>query len=170
MLVVTTPTRPDTTYGVQVVDALADAIESAHQAGLEVCEVRTNPPPARRRLSVGPAATSTLPWHLGLRVSSFAWDGFFGTPLDSILRSRGRDQLMLCGWWLETAVHSTMRSANDRGYECLLLSDLTVAFDDRTTRGALSSIEMSGGIFGAVGTGAAALEAVKAQPVEEFIS
>ena len=48
-----------------------------------------------------------------------------------------------------------MRSANDRGYECLLVADATTAIDPDVTPRALSMVEMSGGIFGAIGyTGA----------------
>lgn len=78
-------------------------------------------------------------------------DGFYGSPLDDRLRRLGRDQLLLCGAWLETGVHSTMRSANDRGYECLLVLDACLPYDAALAAAARSQIEMSGGIFGAVG-------------------
>jgi len=78
-------------------------------------------------------------------------DGFYGSPLDDRLRRLGRDQLLLCGAWLETGVHSTMRSANDRGYECLLVLDACDAYDATLVAASRSQIEMSGGIFGAVG-------------------
>lgn len=87
----------------------------------------------------------------GLFVSSPGWDGFYASPLDSLLRRHGRDLLLLAGCCLETGVHSTMRSANDRGYECLLVADATRAVHDELRAGAVSTIEMSGGIFGAVG-------------------
>ncbi|MBP2705112.1 isochorismatase family protein [Microbispora sp. RL4-1S] len=82
------------------------------------------------------------------------WDGFHGSPLDELLRAAGRDLLVLAGCCLELGVHSTMRSANDRGYECLLLADACAAADPSLAAGALSTIEMSGGIFGAVGSSA----------------
>ena len=74
-----------------------------------------------------------------------------GDSLDALLRSLGRDQLLLTGSWLETSVHSTMRSANDRGYECLLVLDACTAYDPDLVAASRSQIEMSGGIFGAVG-------------------
>jgi biuret amidohydrolase len=80
------------------------------------------------------------------------WDGFFGTGLDAQLRRWGVTHLLLAGAPLETAVHSTMRSANDRGYECLLVTDATAALDPELVPRTLSMIEMSGGIFGANGT------------------
>ena len=67
---------------------------------------------------------------------------------------------MLCGQWLETGVHSTIRSANDRGYECLLALDACIPYDPDLAPAARSQIEMSGGIFGAVGDTAAVLAAL----------
>jgi nicotinamidase-related amidase len=98
------------------------------------------------------------------RVRSGGVDGFFASSLDTVLRTLGRDQLLLCGKWLETNVHSTMRSANDRGYECLLVLDACVAYDPDLTSAARSQIEMSGGIFGAVGETAAVLDALLPLP------
>ncbi len=79
-------------------------------------------------------------------------DGFYGSPLDTLLRSAGRDQLVLAGWGLEGPVHSTMRTANDQGYECLLLTDAVGAGSTATGDPALSIVTMSGGIFGALGS------------------
>jgi nicotinamidase-related amidase len=69
---------------------------------------------------------------------------------------------VICGQWLETGVHSTMRSANDRGYECLLALDACVPYDPDLVPAARSQVEMSGGIFGAVGETAAVLAALHA--------
>jgi nicotinamidase-related amidase len=74
----------------------------------------------------------------------------------------GRDTLAIAGLGLETAVYSTMTTANDRGYECLALADASAAHDPEVGERALRSITMSGGIFGAVGT-AAALRAALAE-------
>lgn len=87
-------------------------------------------------------------------------DGFFGSDLDHQLRRAGRDHLLLAGYGLEATVHSTMRSANDRGYECLLLLDATASLSADTRDPARSMVEMSGGIFGAVGSSAALLLAL----------
>ena len=78
-------------------------------------------------------------------------DAFYGGPLDSVLRRAGRDQILLGGLGLETAVHSTMRSANDRGYECLLVADASAPLAPDIVAASISMVEMSGGIFGAVG-------------------
>jgi nicotinamidase-related amidase len=79
-------------------------------------------------------------------------DGFYGSALDAVLWSAGRTDLLVCGRSLETTVHSTVRRANDRGYECLTVADACSVVDPAVRAGAISSIEMSGGIFGAVGT------------------
>ncbi len=84
-------------------------------------------------------------------VAAAGIDAFFGGPLDSMLRSRRADLLLLVGLGLETTVHSTMRSANDRGYECLLVVDACAPLDPDAVPNAVSMVEMSGGIFGAVG-------------------
>ncbi|RZI92158.1 MAG: isochorismatase family protein, partial [Microbacterium sp.] len=69
-------------------------------------------------------------------------------------------QPAVVGAGLETCVHSTMRSANDRGLECLLVLDACVAYDPDLVAPARSQVEMSGGIFGAVGDTSAVLDAL----------
>lgn len=86
-------------------------------------------------------------------------DGFYGSALDSWLRDREIERIVLVGAWLETSVHSTLRSANDRGYECLLALDACLAWDEDLVAASASMVQMSGGIFGAVATTAAVLQA-----------
>jgi nicotinamidase-related amidase len=88
-------------------------------------------------------------------------DAFFGSQLDSTLRSSHITHLLLVGVPLETAVHSTMRAANDMGYECLLVEDATAALDPDLKRNTLSMVEMSGGIFGAIGSTTAVIAALE---------
>jgi nicotinamidase-related amidase len=78
-------------------------------------------------------------------------DAFYGSDLDLLLRNRGVERVLLAGVGLETCIHSTMRDANDRGYECLLVVDACSPVDASLVPAAVSMIEMSGGIFGAVG-------------------
>ena len=140
LLVVTAPGAPAPGAGVET---LAGALRPA---GGVVVQVTTAPPRTAR-----PEVARTWGW-ADHRTDSTGVDGFFGSPLDALLRSLGRDQLLLTGAWLETGVHSTMRSANDRGYECLLVLDACTAYDPDLVAASRSQIEMSGGIFGAVGS------------------
>jgi len=95
-----------------------------------------------------------------LVVRSAGVDGFHGGPLDDELRTRGIDHLVLTGFGAEACVDSTLRSANDRGYECLTVTDAVAFFSPQLGRHALASITMSGGIFGAIGPSAALVEAL----------
>lgn len=83
-------------------------------------------------------------------VAAGGLDGFFAGPLDRVLREHRRDLLVLAGAGFETTVHSTLRSANDRGFECLTLLDASAPGDEALADACASMIRMSGGIFGAV--------------------
>jgi hypothetical protein len=87
-------------------------------------------------------------------------DGFHGSGLDATLRAAGATHLLLAGHGLEAPVHSTMRGANDRGYECLLVIDACSPLQPDLLPAARSMVEMSGGIFGAVGSAADVLAAL----------
>ncbi|MEU4895144.1 isochorismatase family cysteine hydrolase [Streptomyces sp. NPDC044780] len=86
---------------------------------------------------------------------------FYATDLDLLLRTRGITHLVLTGITTDVCVHTTMREANDRGYECLLLSDCTGATERGNHEAALNMISMQGGIFGAVATSDQWLAALK---------
>ena len=123
---------------------------SLQALGGVVVDVQTTRPARGSQVAPAGAGSGAIVTGVDASVSAPGWDGFFGTGLDSLLRAGGRDLLVLVGGWLEVGVHSTMRSANDRGYECLLLPDACVAVEEGVRPAAVSSIEMSGGIFGAV--------------------
>lgn len=92
-------------------------------------------------------------------------DAFYASSLEHVLRHRGVDCLLLAGYGLETTVHSTLRRANDMGMECLVVVDACAPVDPSLVPSAVSMVEMSGGIFGAVGTTTAVLAFLGGTPI-----
>ncbi len=86
---------------------------------------------------------------------------FYATDLDLILSVKGIRNILLTGITTDVCVHTTMRDANDRGYECLLLSDCTGATDYSNHLAALHMVKMQGGVFGSVADSAAVLKTLK---------
>lgn len=73
---------------------------------------------------------------------------FWSTSLQAQLQDKGIQQLVICGVTTEVCVHTTTREANDRGYDCLVLSDATASYFPRFHEVALEMISAQGGIFG----------------------
>ncbi|MDZ4872067.1 MAG: Peroxyureidoacrylate/ureidoacrylate amidohydrolase RutB [Chroococcidiopsis cubana SAG 39.79] len=93
---------------------------------------------------------------------------FYATDLDLVLRRLGTQNIILTGITTDVCVHTTMREANDRGYECLLLSDCTGATDYGNYLAALKMVKMQGGVFGAVADSQALIEAIGVFPAGEI--
>jgi biuret amidohydrolase len=73
---------------------------------------------------------------------------FHATDLHQILTARGIRTLVVCGVTLEVCVHTTVREANDRGYECVVLSDCVASYFPEFQRVGLEMIKAQGAIFG----------------------
>jgi biuret amidohydrolase len=158
-----------------VARVLALVADEVRAAGGSVIVVRHSRPVGSRRSAVlsavdDDASQLVFPFcPSDVLVDAAGIDGFYGGPLDDVLRSSRVDHLVLGGYGHEAAVDSTLRSANDRGYECLVLTDGVAPFDEQLGAHALHSVTMSGGIFGAVGTSDALISAISRVPMEAVL-
>ena len=73
---------------------------------------------------------------------------FYATALGAMLQARGITHLLLAGVTTEVCVQTTMREANDRGYECLLVEDATESYFPEFKKAAVDMIRAQGAIVG----------------------
>ncbi|MCU1394108.1 MAG: isochorismatase hydrolase [Ilumatobacteraceae bacterium] len=99
-------------------------------------------------------------------VDSAGWDGCFGSDLDQALRRGGTTNVILAGYASEITVDSTVRSLNDQGHECLVLTDGCAPLSIELGGRAHHSLTMSGGIFGALGTVANLTQLLERLPLD----
>ncbi len=85
---------------------------------------------------------------------------FYATDLELLLRNRGITHLVVTGVTTEVCVHTTVREANDRGFECLVLSDCVGSYFPEFHEVGLRMIAAQGGIFGWVAESAELLAAL----------
>ena len=75
---------------------------------------------------------------------------FYATDLEAMLRHRGIAHLVVCGVTTEVCVNTTVREANDRGFDCLVLEDCVGSYFPEFHAAGLAMIRAQGGIFGFV--------------------
>jgi nicotinamidase-related amidase len=86
-----------------------------------------------------------------------------------VLRARGIRSLVVTGVTTEVCVHTTVREANDRGYDCLVLSDCVGSYFPEFQRVGLEMISAQGGIFGWVSTSEDFLTALRSRDARRSV-
>ncbi|MCW2914275.1 MAG: isochorismatase hydrolase [Actinomycetia bacterium] len=173
----------------QVIPPLQEVLAAARAAGLMVVHTREGhlpdlsdcPPaklnrgaPALRIGDAGPKGRILIRGEYGhdiideltpadgeLVVDKPGKGSFHATGLDDVLREKGVRSLIVTGVTTEVCVHTTVREANDRGYECLVLSDCVGSYFPEFQRYGLEMIAAQGGIFGWVAPSGAYLKALQ---------
>ena len=95
---------------------------------------------------------------------------FYATDLDTILKHRGIKQLIVCGVTTEVCVNTTVREANDRGFDCLVLEDCVGSYFPEFQEMGLKMIKAQGGIFGWVSRSDAVIAALGSRDLARRIA
>lgn len=88
---------------------------------------------------------------------------FYATPLQGWLQEQGITHLLITGVTTEVCVQTTMREANDRGYECLMVEDCTESYFSEFKQATLEMVRAQGGIVGWTAPASAVLAALPAR-------
>ncbi len=153
----------------QLVDSSTDAVgvrhrleltaEAVRSGGGRIIWIRHGTRRTRSRPNQFLPMRTTSGWQILAAVSredevidSAGWDGCFGSGLDHYLQSGGFQTVIMGGFASEITVDSTVRTLNDRGHECLVLTDGCAPVNVELGARTHASLTMSGGIFGALGT------------------
>ena len=108
--------------------------------------------PMGRILIAGEPGTAILPElapvHGEIVIEKPGKGAFYATPLGDILKEKGITQLVFAGVTTEVCVQTTMREANDRGYECLLVEEATESYFPEFKAAAIAMIRAQGAIVG----------------------
>lgn len=150
----------------------------AHRPDLSDCppakRLRGNPSlrigdagPMGRILVAGEPGNQIIP-ELAPRPGEIALDkpgkgAFYATPLHNLLQQAGVTQLVFMGVTTEVCVQTSMREANDRGYDCLLLEDCTESYFPAFKAAAIEMLRAQGAIVGWTAPSAALLAALAQQ-------
>jgi nicotinamidase-related amidase len=176
----------------KVVPPLAEVLGAARESGLLVIQTREGhlpdlsdcPPaklqrgkPSQRIGDVGPHGRILIRGEYGhdiidelapvegeIVIDKPGKGAFYATELDTILKESGITHLIVTGVTTEVCVHTTVREANDRGYDALVLSDCVGSYFPEFQRVGLEMVAAQGGIFGWVADSTALLQALR-QPV-----
>jgi biuret amidohydrolase len=95
---------------------------------------------------------------------------FYNTPLQPLLQERGITHLLSTGVTTEVCVQTTMREANDRGYECLMVEDCTASYFPDFKQATLEMVRAQGGIVGWTATSAQVIQALETWTLETLSS
>jgi nicotinamidase-related amidase len=124
-----------------------------------------DPGPMGRILVRGEAGHDIIPELYPLRnepvIDKPGKGAFFATDLHAILQYRGIAQLIVTGVTTEVCVNTTVREANDRGYECLVPSDCVGSYFPEFHEMGLKMIKAQKGIFGWVSDSSKVLAAIQ---------
>jgi len=146
---------------------LSDCSNAKRLRGTPMLRIGDEGPMGRILIAGEPGADiipELAPQHGEVVIDKPGKGAFYATGLDEILQARGVQQLIFAGVTTEVCVQTTMREANDRGYECLIATDATESYFPAFKAAALEMITAQGGIVGWAAPTDEILEALHGQP------